>query len=61
MDIQQANELAQRSMSTKRFSHTLRVVQWAQELAEKHHVDEVKAQIAAYLHDIKKKSACRSK
>ncbi|MEL1133960.1 bis(5'-nucleosyl)-tetraphosphatase (symmetrical) YqeK [Desulfitobacterium sp. THU1] len=54
MDIQQANELAQRSMSTKRFSHTLRVVQWAKELAAKHHVDEDKAQIAAYLHDIKK-------
>lgn len=54
MDIQEAYNLAQGSMSAKRFTHTLGVVQWAQELAIKHQVDENKAQIAAYLHDLKK-------
>lgn len=54
MDIQEAYKLAQGSMSTKRFTHTLGVVKWAQELAIQHQVDENKAQIAAYLHDLKK-------
>lgn len=54
MDIGEAAKLAQRSMSRKRFNHTLGVVEWAVELAQKHGVDETKAQLAAYLHDIKK-------
>ena len=54
MDIQEAYNLAYSSMSKKRFSHTSGVARWAQELAIKHQVDGGRAQIAAYLHDLKK-------
>lgn len=54
MDIQEAHDLAQRSMSSKRFRHTLGVVESARELAVHHGVDLEKSQIAAYLHDLKK-------
>lgn len=54
MDIQEAHDLAQRSMSAKRFRHTLGVVQLSKHLAEHHGIDSEKAQIAAYLHDLKK-------
>lgn len=54
MDINEAHELAQHSMSTKRFNHTLGVVEKAKELAYRHGVDLEKAQLAAYLHDLKK-------
>ncbi len=54
LDIQEAYNLAYSSMSERRFSHTLGVAQWAQELALRHQVDGQRAQIAAYLHDLKK-------
>lgn len=54
MDIQEAHDLAQRSMSEKRFRHTLGVVEGASELAVRHGLDLEKAQIAGYLHDLKK-------
>lgn len=54
MDPQEAQDLARRSMSEKRFRHTLGVVEKARELAVRHGVDIDKSQIAAYLHDLKK-------
>lgn len=54
MDLQEAQELAQRSMSENRFRHTLGVVERARELAVRHSVAIDKSQIAAYLHDLKK-------
>lgn len=54
MDIQEAHDLAQRSMSEKRFRHTLGVVEKGRELATRHGLDTEKAQIAGYLHDLKK-------
>lgn len=54
MDIQEAHYLAQRSMSEKRFRHTLGVVEQGRELATRHGLDCEKAQIAGYLHDLKK-------
>ena len=54
MNIQEAHDLAHLSMSERRFKHTLGVVERARELAVRHGVDLEKAQIAAYLHDLKK-------
>jgi predicted HD superfamily hydrolase involved in NAD metabolism len=54
LDIQEAHDLAQHSMSEKRFRHTLGVVENARELAVRHGLDIEKAQIAGYLHDLKK-------
>lgn len=54
MNIKEAHELAQRSMSAKRFQHTLGVVEAAQALALRHGLDVERSQVAAYLHDLKK-------
>lgn len=54
MDLREAQDLAQRSMSEKRFRHTLGVAESARKLAVRHGVDQEKSQIAAYLHDLKK-------
>jgi predicted HD superfamily hydrolase involved in NAD metabolism len=54
LDIQEAHDLAQRSMTERRFQHTLGVVEMARELGIIHSVDLEKAQIGAYLHDLKK-------
>jgi len=54
LNIQEAHNLALSSLSEKRFRHTLGVVEWTRELAVRHGVDEEKAQIAGYLHDLKK-------
>ena len=54
LDIREAHDLAKRSMSERRFRHTLGVATLAKDLAEKHGIDIENAQIAAYLHDLKK-------
>lgn len=54
MDVQEAHELAQKSMSEKRFLHTLGVVEMARKLAIRHAMDLDKTLIAAYLHDLAK-------
>ncbi|WP_434511347.1 bis(5'-nucleosyl)-tetraphosphatase (symmetrical) YqeK [Desulfitobacterium sp. AusDCA] len=54
MDIQEAHQLAQRSMSKRRFQHTLGVVETARKLAVRHAVDINDSIIAAYLHDLAK-------
>lgn len=54
MDIQEAHKLAQKSMSEKRFQHTLGVVEMARKLAARHGLDLDKSLIAAYLHDLAK-------
>lgn len=41
-------------LNDKRYQHTLRVVEWAKELAALHGCDVDKAELAAYLHDIAK-------
>lgn len=41
-------------LNDKRYQHTLRVVDWARELAKIHQCDVKKAELAAYLHDIAK-------
>lgn len=54
MNVQEAHELAQKSMSEKRFLHTLGVVEMARRLAVRHAMDLDKPLLAAYLHDLAK-------
>lgn len=54
MDIKEAHELAQRSMSEKRFQHTLGVVKMARRLAVLNAMELEKPLLAAYLHDVAK-------
>ncbi|NMA69661.1 MAG: HD domain-containing protein [Desulfitobacterium sp.] len=54
MEIEEAYELVENSLSPNRLQHTLSVVKWALELSKKHGVEEKKAHLAALLHDLKK-------
>lgn len=54
MNIEEAQALAKKSMSKRRFIHTQGVVEMAKKLAERFGIDREKAQIAAFLHDLKK-------
>ena len=54
ISLKDARELAQRTLSKKRFQHTLNVEKMAVKLAEKNGVDPQKAALAALLHDIAK-------
>lgn len=54
MDVKEARELAQKSMSEKRFQHTLGVVKMARKLAVLNAMELDKPLLAAYLHDIAK-------
>lgn len=47
-------ELVKKSLSTKRFEHTLAVIKLSEELASKYETDIEKAKIAATVHDITK-------
>jgi len=54
MDIDKARELAKSALSRSRFYHTECVAKAARQLALTHGIDEQKAVVAAYLHDILK-------
>lgn len=54
MEIEEAQELAQRSMSEKRFQHTLGVAKMARKLAVLNAMELEKPLLAAYLHDLAK-------
>jgi len=52
--VQEARELAQKSMSKQRFKHTLGVAEMARKLAVLNAMELDKPLIAAYLHDVAK-------
>ena len=54
ISVQEAKRLAKKNLSEKRYEHTLNVKKLAVELARRNGVDENKAALAAYLHDIAK-------
>ena len=54
MDLNEAQQLARRSMGDRRYQHTLNVKALAVELAEKYGADPQKAALAALLHDCAK-------
>lgn len=60
ISLKDARELAQRTLSKKRFQHTLNVEKMAVKLAEKNGVDPQKAALAALLHDIAKEMPSES-
>ena len=54
ISLDEAKRLAKRTLSPKRYEHTLNVKKLAVELAKRNGVDEKKAALAALLHDIAK-------
>ncbi|AHF07888.1 bis(5'-nucleosyl)-tetraphosphatase (symmetrical) YqeK [Desulfitobacterium metallireducens] len=54
MNVKEARELAQKSMSKNRFQHTLGVVEMARKLAGLNAIELEKTLLAAYLHDLAK-------
>lgn len=52
--VDEAKRLAKRTLSARRYEHTLNVKKLAVELARRNGVDEKKAALAALLHDIAK-------
>lgn len=54
ISVQEAKRLAKKNLSEKRYEHTNNVKKLAVELARRNGVDEEKAALAAYLHDIAK-------
>jgi predicted HD superfamily hydrolase involved in NAD metabolism len=54
VDVKEARELAQKSMSDRRFQHTLGVVEMARRLAVLNGMELEKPLLAAYLHDVAK-------
>ncbi len=54
ISVEEAKRLAKRTLSPKRYEHTLNVKKLAVELARRNGVDEKKAALAALLHDIAK-------
>lgn len=54
ISLKDARELAEKTLSKKRFQHTLNVEEMAVELAKKNGVDPDRAALAALLHDIAK-------
>ena len=57
ISLNEARELAEKTLSKKRFQHTLNVEEMAVKLADKNGVDPNKAALAALLHDIAKEMA----
>ncbi len=54
ISIKKAKQVAKKTLSEKRYEHTICVYKLAVKLAKKHNVDEDKAAIAALFHDIAK-------
>ena len=49
--LEEAAALARSRLSEKRYGHTVRVADTAEDLARAHHLDEKRARLAALLHD----------
>ncbi len=54
LQVEVLRDLAARVLSEERFNHTLKVADWAEELARHHGVDPVKARCAGLVHDLAK-------
>ncbi len=53
-DITEIKQFVAARLSKKRYLHTKRVADWADDLAKRHGIDRSAVQLAAYLHDVAK-------